>query len=49
MPNVVLMPHVGSATGETRLRMAMRAAENLVALLSGHRPSDLVNPEVYRS
>lgn len=47
MPNVVLMPHVGSATGETRLRMATRAAENLVALFNGRRPSDLVNPEVY--
>jgi glyoxylate reductase len=47
MPNVVLMPHVGSATGETRQKMAMRAAENLVAVLGGRRPSDMVNPEVF--
>jgi len=47
LPNVVLMPHVGSATGETRLAMAMRAAENLIALLDGRRPRDVVNPEAY--
>jgi len=47
LPNVVLMPHVGSATSETRLAMAMRAAENLIALLGGRRPRDVVNPEVY--
>jgi glyoxylate reductase len=45
LPNVVLMPHVGSATGETRLRMAMLAAENLLAALAGRRPPNLVNPE----
>lgn len=47
MPNVVLMPHVGSATTETRLRMAMVAAQNLLALLDGQRPANVVNPEVY--
>lgn len=47
MPNVVLAPHVGSATGETRLRMAMLAAESLIAVLEGHRPANVVNPEVY--
>jgi glyoxylate reductase len=46
LPNVVLMPHVGSATGETRLKMAMLAAENLLAALDGRRPPNLVNPEV---
>lgn len=46
MPNVVLMPHVGSATGETRLKMAMAAADNLLAALEGRRPHNLVNPEV---
>jgi lactate dehydrogenase-like 2-hydroxyacid dehydrogenase len=43
--NVVLMPHVGSATGETRFKMAMLAAENLLAALDGQRPPNLVNPE----
>lgn len=47
MPNVVLVPHVGSATSETRLRMAMLAAESLIALLEGRRPPNVVNPEVY--
>jgi glyoxylate reductase len=45
LSNVVLMPHVGSATDETRLKMAMRAAENLIELLGGRRPADIVNPE----
>ena len=48
LPNVVLMPHVGSATGETRLKMAMLAAENLLAALEGQRPPNLVNPEVLK-
>ena len=47
LPNVVLMPHVGSGTAETRLRMAMLAAENLLAALDGRRPPNVVNPEVY--
>jgi lactate dehydrogenase-like 2-hydroxyacid dehydrogenase len=45
MKNVVLMPHVGSATAETRLRMAFLAADNLLAALHGRRPPNLVNPE----
>ncbi len=47
MPNVVLAPHVGSATGETRLAMAMLAAENLLAGLEGRRPPNIVNPELF--
>jgi len=47
MPNVVLTPHVGSATAETRLKMAMLAAKNLLAALEGRRPPNAVNPEVY--
>jgi lactate dehydrogenase-like 2-hydroxyacid dehydrogenase len=46
MPNVVLAPHVGSATSETRLAMAMLAAENLLAALAGQCPPNVVNPEV---
>jgi glyoxylate reductase len=46
MPNVVLQPHVGSATTETRLAMAMLAAQSLIALLEGKRPPNVVNPEV---
>jgi glyoxylate reductase len=47
LPNVVLTPHVGSATSQTRLAMAMLAAENLLAALEGRRPPNPVNPEIY--
>ncbi|HHS12767.1 MAG TPA: D-glycerate dehydrogenase [bacterium] len=43
----VLLPHIGSATEETRTRMAMMAAENLAAGLEGRRPPQLVNPETW--
>ncbi len=44
LPNVVCLPHIGSATVETRTRMARMAAENLLAGLEGRVPPDLVNP-----
>jgi glyoxylate reductase len=40
--NVVLLPHIGSATRETRLKMAKTAAMNLVQGLQGKRPDNLV-------
>lgn len=46
MDNVVLAPHVGSASFATRARMCEMAAENCVAVLSGQRPPHPVNPEV---
>lgn len=46
LDNVVLMPHVGSATVETRMKMARMAADNLLAGLRGERPAHVVNPEV---
>ncbi len=42
LPNAVLLPHLGSATREARRAMAVRAAENLIAGLSGRRPKDLL-------
>jgi glyoxylate reductase len=45
LENVVLAPHLGSATVETRTAMGMLAAENLVAALSGQPPRAMVNPE----
>ena len=42
LDNVVLLPHVGSATYETRLKMAMMAATNLVAVLRGKQPANPV-------
>jgi glyoxylate reductase len=47
LDNVVLLPHVGSATLETRTRMASMAAKNLMAGLSGQTPPNAVNPEVF--
>jgi len=46
LDNVVLLPHIGSASVETRGRMARMAAENLLAGLRGEKPPNLVNPEV---
>jgi glyoxylate reductase len=46
LDNAVLLPHIGSATGPTRDRMAIMAAENLIAALRGERPANLLNPEV---
>lgn len=38
LPNVVALPHIGSATYETRNRMARLAAENIIAILTGKEP-----------
>jgi glyoxylate reductase len=46
MSNVVLAPHIGSASHATRERMATLAAENCIAALTGQRPPNLLNPEV---
>lgn len=48
LEQVVLAPHIGSASRATRLAMATRAAENCVAALAGQKPSNLVNPEAWR-
>ncbi len=46
-PNLVLTPHVGSATHTTRVKMAHLAVDGLLAGLAGLQPQHLVNPEVY--
>jgi glyoxylate reductase len=43
LDNVVLLPHLGSATIETRTRMGLMAAENLLAGLRGERPPNCLN------
>lgn len=48
LDQVLLLPHVGSATLETRTKMAAMAAGNLLAGLWGEAPPNLVNPEVLR-
>ena len=42
MENVVLLPHLGSATEETRIAMGLRAIENVRAFLAGEEPGDRV-------
>jgi gluconate 2-dehydrogenase len=44
LKNVVLAPHIASSSKATRLKMAMLAAENLVAALTGGPPPNLLNP-----
>jgi len=43
LPNVVLLPHLGSATTATRQKMAQMAAENVIAVLAGRDPPNAVN------
>jgi lactate dehydrogenase-like 2-hydroxyacid dehydrogenase len=43
----VIVPHLGSATVETRLAMGTVVADNVLATLAGRRPPTLVNPEVW--
>jgi len=48
LKNAVTLPHIGSATTETRQAMADRAYGNLRSALLGERPQDLVNPQVWK-
>lgn len=45
LKNVVLAPHIGSASVETRTKMAVMAAENAMALFAGRRPPNALNAE----
>ena len=42
LTNVVLMPHVGSATFDTRTNMGLMIARNIEAVLAGHEPINMV-------
>jgi glyoxylate reductase len=46
-PNVVLAPHLASASLETRTKMAVMAANNVVALFKGQRPPNMLNPDIF--
>jgi glyoxylate reductase len=48
LDNVVVAPHISSASYETRSKMAEMVAENLVAFFEGRKPPNLVNPEVMK-
>ena len=47
LPNVVVTPHVGSATSELREAMANVAVDNVLAILDGRRAPDCWNAEIY--
>lgn len=47
--NVVLLPHIGSATRDTREQMAVVAANNALAMLMGKKAVNIINPEVFKS
>jgi glyoxylate reductase len=49
LDNVVLAPHISSASLETRSRMAEMVAENLVAFFEGKKPPNLINPDVMKT
>ena len=48
MPNVAVLPHIGSATKEARDAMAVIAAKNIIAGLQGKRLPHVVNTEIYQ-
>jgi lactate dehydrogenase-like 2-hydroxyacid dehydrogenase len=47
--NVVLTPHIASASVETRARMACMTAQNVVDLFNGQRPANMLNPQLLKS
>lgn len=49
LDNALVVPHIASASVATRGRMAMLAAENLLAALAGRMPKDTVNREIARA
>ena len=46
LENVVIVPHIGSASKNTRATMSRMCAENLIAALDGNMPPNIINPEV---
>ncbi len=49
LENVVLLPHIGSLTIDTREQMAIMAAKNAVSMAKGNPPFNIVNPKVLES
>ena len=47
--NVVLTPHIASASLETRTKMAVMAANNIVAMFNGQRPPNILNPDILKT
>jgi len=46
LKNAILLPHIGSATLETRTKMAVMAATNIIEFFKGNQPPNILNPEV---
>jgi len=49
LDNIVITPHIASASIETRTNMAILAATNLIDALEGRVPPNLVNPDVIKA
>ena len=47
LDNVILTPHLGTATWESRIEMARTVADDIVAAIEGRRPPHIANPQVY--
>ncbi len=47
LDNIVVLPHIGSATVEARTKMAVMAAENAIAIIQGKKAHFVANPEVF--
>ena len=47
LPNVCVLPHIGTATIETRTQIAIMAANNLIAVQHGNKMMQIVNQEIY--
>ncbi len=47
LDNIIVAPHIASASVDTRTKMALMAVDNLLAALGGTRPPNFVNPEVW--
>lgn len=47
LPNVVLTPHIGANTVETRVKMAQACQARILDAMAGRRPANVVNPEIY--
>ena len=48
LDNVVIVPHIASATIETRTNMGLIAVRNIIAVFDGETPPNCVNPEILK-
>jgi glyoxylate reductase len=48
LENIVVAPHISSASLETRAKMSEMVADNLVSFFQGRQPPNLINPDVMK-